>query len=65
MDFADLKNKSDKELQEILHEERHRLHEFELKVGEKQMKNVRAIRKTKNLIAKVLTLLNSRSQQAA
>ncbi|KKQ27117.1 MAG: 50S ribosomal protein L29 [Candidatus Magasanikbacteria bacterium GW2011_GWC2_37_14] len=62
MDFIDLKNKTDKELQEILHEERHHLHELRLKVGEKQLKNVRAIRKTKNLVAKVLTLLNSRNK---
>ena len=39
MDFVDLKNKSVKELQELLAEKTHELHELRFKVGEKQLKN--------------------------
>ena len=64
MDIEDLKNKTEKELRDLLHEEQHRLHELRLKVGEKQLKNVRAIRKNTKLIARILTLLNNRQNAA-
>ena len=65
MDFADLKNKSMKELQELLTEKRHELREFRFKVGEKQLKNVHNIRVARVLVARILTLLKNREKEAA
>ena len=65
MDFADLKNKSIKELQELLTEKRHELRELRFKVGEKQLKNVHNIRVARVLVARILTLLKSREKEAA
>ncbi len=62
MDFADLKHKSIKELQELLAEKRQELHELKFKVGEKQLKNVRAIKKTRLAVAQVLTLLKLKKE---
>lgn len=59
MDFQDLKNKSEKELHELLVEKREELREFRFKVSEKQLKDVGAIKKTKQMIAQILTLLNA------
>lgn len=58
MDFADLKNKSEKELRELLAEQRQHLHALRFKVGEKQLKNVKLISVAKTTIARILTLLN-------
>lgn len=65
MDFADLKNKTDKELHELLAEKRHELRELKFKVGEKQLKNVHSISLVRLVIARVLTLLKSRQNQVA
>jgi ribosomal protein L29 len=58
MTFKELKTKSIKELHELLAESREKLRINRFKDANKQLKNVREIRKTKNLIARVLTLLN-------
>lgn len=65
MDFADIKNKSVKELQEILGEKRALLRELRFKVGEKQLKNFGQIKSAKKTVAHVLTLLNNRRQSVA
>ncbi|MBI4427468.1 MAG: 50S ribosomal protein L29 [Candidatus Magasanikbacteria bacterium] len=57
MEFADLKNKSEKELRELLAEKRDELRELRFKAAEKQLKNVQAISKGKKTIARILTLL--------
>jgi ribosomal protein L29 len=59
MEFKELKNKSEKELQEILAENREKLRIARFKDANKQLKNVREIRIARNVIANVLTLLNS------
>ena len=58
MDFADLKNKTEKELKELLMEKHQQIRELRFKVHEKQLKNVREIKKTKAVIARILTLIN-------
>lgn len=64
MDFEDLKNKSVKELQELLAEKRHELRELKFKVGEKQLKNMHTIKAARRTIARILTLLKSREKTA-
>ena len=63
MDFTDLKNKSVKELEELLAEKRHELRELKFKVGEKQLKNVHSIHLAKLTVARILTLLKNRPQK--
>ena len=60
MDFADLKNKTEKELKELLMEKRQQVRELRFKVHEKQLKNVREIKKAKAVIARILTLINNK-----
>lgn len=60
MEFADLKRKSEGELQKLLIEKRNELREFRFKAGEGQLKNVQNISQNRKLIAKILTLLNSK-----
>jgi ribosomal protein L29 len=59
MKFEELKNKSESELQKILSEQRERLRDLRFKDANKQLKDVRVIRKTRNTIARLLTLLNN------
>ena len=63
MEFADLKNKTTKEIHDILNEKREELRELRFKANENQLKNVRAIRQARKLIAQVLTLLNKKKVQ--
>jgi ribosomal protein L29 len=58
MEFKELKNKEEKELQKILSQTREKLRDLRFKDANKQLKNVREIRKAKETIARVLTLLN-------
>lgn len=60
MDFSEIKNKSLKDLQELLAEKRHELRELKFKVSEKQLKDVRSLREIKKMIAQVLTLINQK-----
>jgi ribosomal protein L29 len=60
MEFKELKNKSEKELQEVLAEYREKLRIARFKDANKQLKDVREIRQTRIVVANILTLLNSR-----
>ena len=60
MDFAELKNKNVKDLQELLAEKRDELRELKFKVSERQLKDVRNLREVKKVIAQTLTLLNQK-----
>ena len=61
MEFADLKRKNEKELQKVLREKRNELRELRFKASEGQLKNVNTIRKTRRMIAQVMTLLNNKT----
>ena len=63
MEFADLKRKSEKELQKILQQLRNELRELRFKASEGQLKNVNVIRKTRRSIAQVMTLLNNTNKE--
>jgi len=58
MDFKELKNKSQMELQKILNEERDKLRDLKFKDASKQLKNVREIREVRKIISRALTLIN-------
>ena len=63
MEFKELKNKDEKELQRILAELRDKLRDMRFKDANKQLKNIREIRKTRETIARILTLLNNPEAQ--
>lgn len=60
MEFKELKKKSESELHKILAEFRDKLRDLRFKDANKQLKNVREIRKVRETIARILTLLNSK-----
>ena len=62
MDFKELKSKTGKELQQLLNQSRDKLRDLRFKDANKQLKNVREIRVIKQLIARVLTLINSQKK---
>jgi ribosomal protein L29 len=59
MEFKELKNKKESELQALLAETRTKLHSLQFKDSGKQLKNVREIRKDRQLVARILTKINS------
>lgn len=63
MDFSELKNKSEKELKEILQENRSDLRELKFKVSENQLKNLAEIKKVKKNISRILTILTSKKDK--
>jgi len=60
MEFKDLKDKTEGELQTLLAEARESLREMRFKDSNKQLKNVRALRVKRLEIAQVLTALNKK-----
>lgn len=63
MKMSELKDKTEKELEEVLRTARETVRASRFKVAYKQLKNVRGIRVNKQLIARVLTLLKTRKSQ--
>ena len=59
MEFKELKKKKENELHKILAEYRDRLRDLRFKDANKQLKNVREIRKIRRMVSQILTLLNS------
>ncbi len=58
MEFKELKTKTTKEWQTMLVEAREKLRQLRFKDANKQLKNVREIRRERQLIAHLLTLIN-------
>lgn len=63
MEYKELKNKSENELQKILTENRERLRDLRFRVSQKQVKNIREIRVVKRTIARCLMLLKKFQNQ--
>ena len=63
MDIRDLKSKSSKELQQMLVEKRNEIRELRFKISEKQLKDIQVIRKARETVAQILTLLNQRKKE--
>ncbi len=64
MQFADLTQKSDKELRETLAEQQEYLRTLQFKVSERQLKTIHEIKKTKQNIARIHTALAKRAATA-
>ena len=62
MKFKELKQKSEAELQKMLTEAREKVRDMRFKVSQRQLKKVRDIRKTKQMIAQILTILGGRKE---
>ncbi|MBU0597317.1 50S ribosomal protein L29 [Patescibacteria group bacterium] len=60
MKFVDLKRQSRNELEKLLVEKRGELREHRFKVGEGQLKNVSSIKKIRQVIARILTIFNTK-----
>lgn len=60
--MTDLTQKGDKELHDLLEKTRVEFQSLTFKARENQLKDVRAIRKAKRLIARILTELNTRNK---
>jgi ribosomal protein L29 len=59
IEFKELKKKSVSDLHKLLAEARDRLRELRFKDANKQLKDIRSIRKLRAMIAQVITLVNS------
>ena len=56
--YKDLEKKKTSDLEKLLTEKRHELHELQFKVQADELKNIRALRVLRREIAKILTVLN-------
>ena len=59
MEFKELKNKEQAELNKMLTEVRESLRELRFKDSSRQLKNVRDIRAAKKNVAKIMTAINA------
>ncbi len=59
MDYTDITRKTEKELHDMLAEQREILRDLRFHASEGQLKKVRSIREAKKNIAKILTALNN------
>lgn len=57
MDFFELKNKTKKELNELLAEQKNELRQLRFKIQSQQLKQVNKVKIVKKIIARVNTLL--------
>ncbi|MDD2353936.1 MAG: 50S ribosomal protein L29 [Patescibacteria group bacterium] len=60
MKKQELLNKDKSELQDMLAASREKLRDLRFKDSNKQLKNIREIRATRNLVARLLTILNKK-----
>jgi ribosomal protein L29 len=60
MEFKELQKKNNSELLKLLDLNREELRDLRFKDSNKQLKNIRKIRKTKELIAQIFTILNKK-----
>jgi len=61
MKFEEVKNKSDKQLHDLLSQKRNELRALRFQASENQLSKVRTIRETKKVIARILTFFNKKS----
>lgn len=58
MEYKELNKKSQKELHKLLNETRDKLRDYKFKDANKQLKDIRIIRKNRKMISRILTSLN-------
>ena len=61
MEIKELKTKNPSELQALLAQSREKLRELRLKDSNRQLKNIREIRQTRETVARILTVLNTKA----
>lgn len=64
MEYSEIKNKSEKELHDMLAELRAKLQDLTFRTAQGQLNGVREVRETKKTIARLLTSINSRDKIA-
>lgn len=64
MEYTDIKTKSERELHDMLKSERDTLGALRFKAQEQQLKDVRAIRKSRRAIARIMTALHKSEPNA-
>ncbi|PIV10286.1 MAG: 50S ribosomal protein L29 [Candidatus Portnoybacteria bacterium CG03_land_8_20_14_0_80_41_10] len=62
MKIKELRQKTTKELKELLEENRHKLGQLKFDLAAKKLKNVREIRNLRREIARILTILRDLSK---
>lgn len=65
MNYQEIKNKHADELQKMLLEQREVLRDLRFKDANKQLKDIRQIRKTRQAIAQILMLLRAKKNDRA
>ena len=63
MEYKELKKQTESELHKTLAESRDKLRDLRFKDANKQLKDIRSIRKIRTTIAQVMTLLNGRKSE--
>ncbi len=64
MKISEIRTKTKQELQKMCRSEREKLRLLRFDIKLKQSKNVREIRKTRKLIAQILTIINSKEKKS-
>lgn len=65
MKISEIRQKSEKELQNLLSTKREKLRSLKFDLSSGKVKNVKEIREVKKDIAKILTVFNSKDQKAS
>ena len=63
MKIKELRQKTEKELRDLLNENRHKLGQFKFDLASKKLKNVRQIRELRKDIARILTILDEQKDE--
>ncbi len=63
MKVKELSQKTEKELKDLLIENRHKLGQFKFDLASKKLKNVRQIRELRKDIARILTILKEKDNE--
>ena len=63
MDFKELKNKKEKDLEKLIEEKRERIRQLRFAIASGKVKNVREMRNLRKDIARILTILNNKEKE--
>ena len=63
MKIKELRQKTDKELRELLAEDQHKLGQLKFDLAAKKLKNVRQIRELRKEIARIITILKGKDNE--
>lgn len=63
MKVKELRQKTDKELNELLNQSRQKLGQFKFDLAAKKLKNIREINQSRKQVARILTILTQRQNE--